>query len=73
VPPFFLTDGLAEPITVVSSELSDGTMFDCYKIIIKGIPADHSMDPGAQVTFRTMRVLVVFRWREETFMMTIPG
>ena len=41
----FLTDGLASPITIVSKELSDGTMADCYKIVVKSIPTDHKMGP----------------------------
>ena len=42
---FFLADGLAEPITIVSRTLSDGTTADCYKIVVKGIPTDHTMGP----------------------------
>ncbi len=41
----FLKKGLAEPITVVSKKLSDGSTADCYKIVVKGIPSDHSMGP----------------------------
>lgn len=41
----FLADGLAEPITIVSRTLSDGTTADCYKIVVKGIPTDHTMGP----------------------------
>lgn len=41
----FLADGLAEPITIVSKSLSDGSTADCYKIVVKGIPTDHTMGP----------------------------
>ena len=41
----FLQDGLAEPITIVSRTLSDGSTEDCYKIVVKGIPTDHKMGP----------------------------
>jgi YHYH protein len=41
----FIAAGLAEPISVVSKTLSNGTTADCYKIVSKGTPADHSMGP----------------------------
>ena len=41
----FLTNGLSEPITIVSKTLSDGSTADCYKIVTKGIPSDHQMGP----------------------------
>ena len=41
----FLKGGLDVPITIVSKELSDGTMADCYKIVVKSIPTDHKMGP----------------------------
>lgn len=41
----FLSGGLAEPITIVSRTLSDGTTADCYKIVVKSIPTDHAMGP----------------------------
>ncbi|PNW30295.1 YHYH protein [Formosa algae] len=41
----FIAEGLAEPITVVSRTLSDGTTADCYKIVTKGTPTDHDMGP----------------------------
>lgn len=42
---FFLTAGLIEPITIVSKTLSDGSVADCYKIVVSGTPSDHSMGP----------------------------
>jgi hypothetical protein len=41
----FITAGLAEPISIVSKTLSNGTTADCYKIVSKGTPTDHSMGP----------------------------
>ena len=41
----FLTGGLAEPITIVSRTLSNGTTADCYKIVTKNTPPDHTMGP----------------------------
>ena len=41
----FITEGLAEPITIVSRELSDGTTGDCYKIVTKATPTEHEMGP----------------------------
>lgn len=41
----FLAAGLAEPITVVSRTLSDGTTADCYKIVVNNTPSDHNMGP----------------------------
>ena len=41
----FLTNGVSEPITIVSKTLSDGSTADCYKIVTKGIPSDHQMGP----------------------------
>ncbi len=41
----FLSGGLAEPITVVSRTLSDGSTADCYKIVVNNTPTDHTMGP----------------------------
>jgi len=41
----FLSGGLSEPITIVSRTLSDGSTANCYKIVVKGIPTDHTMGP----------------------------
>jgi len=41
----FLTGGLAEPITIVSRSLSNGTTADCYKIVTKSTPTDHAQGP----------------------------
>ena len=41
----FLSGGLAEPITIVSRTLSNGTTADCYKIVTKSTPSDHNMGP----------------------------
>ena len=41
----FLQKGLAKPITIISRELSDGSMASCYKIVVKRIPTDHKMGP----------------------------
>ncbi|MFC6225902.1 YHYH protein [Hymenobacter artigasi] len=41
----FLTGGLSEPISTVSRTLSNGTTADCYKIVTKSIPPDHTMGP----------------------------
>ncbi|WP_179376624.1 YHYH protein [Winogradskyella wichelsiae] len=41
----FLNEGLAEPITIESRELSDGTTADCYKIVVTSVPTDHDMGP----------------------------
>ncbi|MCG1036758.1 YHYH protein [Polaribacter sargassicola] len=41
----FLPAGLAEPISVVSRTLSDGTKADCYKIVVTATPTDHEMGP----------------------------
>ncbi len=41
----FLSGGLAEPITIVSRTLSNGTTADCYKIVTKSTPPDHNMGP----------------------------
>jgi hypothetical protein len=41
----FLSDGLAEPISIVSRTLSTGTTADCYKIVTKSSPTDHTMGP----------------------------
>ena len=37
-PYLFLAEGLAMPVSVVSSTLSDGTQADCNKIVIRSIP-----------------------------------
>ena len=42
---YFIEEGLAEPITIVSRTMSDGTTADCYKIVVKGVPTDHAMGP----------------------------
>lgn len=41
----FISDGLAEPISVVSRTLSNGSTVECYKIVARGIPTDHNMGP----------------------------
>lgn len=41
----FIASGLAEPISIVSKTLSNGTTADCYKIVSKGTPTDHPMGP----------------------------
>jgi hypothetical protein len=41
----FIAAGLSEPITTVSRTLSNGTTADCYKIVTKSTPTDHSMGP----------------------------
>lgn len=41
----FLTAGLAEPISIVSRTLSNGATVDCYKIVTKSTPSDHTMGP----------------------------
>lgn len=41
----FLTEGLSEPITVVSRTMSNGSTVDCYKIVSKSTPPDHAMGP----------------------------
>ncbi|MFA7325101.1 MAG: YHYH protein [Candidatus Kapaibacterium sp.] len=41
----FLSGGLAEPITIVSRTLSDGSTADCYKIVVNNTPSDHTMGP----------------------------
>lgn len=42
---YFIAAGLAEPISVVSKTLSNGTTVNCYKIVSKGTPTDHQMGP----------------------------
>ena len=42
---YFLSGGLSEPISVVSRTLSDGSTADCYKIVTKSIPPDHTQGP----------------------------
>ncbi|TDT43839.1 YHYH protein [Maribacter spongiicola] len=41
----FLSGGLAEPISIVSRELSDGSTADCFKIVVTSTPTDHEMGP----------------------------
>jgi hypothetical protein len=41
----FLFGGLAEPISIVSRELSDGSTADCYKIVVTSTPTEHEMGP----------------------------
>lgn len=41
----FLSAGLAEPITTVSRTLSNGTTAECYKIVTKSTPTDHTQGP----------------------------
>lgn len=41
----FLSGGLAEPISIVSKTLSTGETVDCYKIVTKSTPPDHTMGP----------------------------
>jgi hypothetical protein len=42
---YFLNAGLAEPISIVSRTLSNGSTVDCYKIVSKSTPSDHAMGP----------------------------
>jgi hypothetical protein len=42
---YFLSGGLAEPISVVSKTLSNGKTVDCYKIVTKSTPTDHNQGP----------------------------
>ncbi|MDN3620372.1 YHYH protein [Polaribacter undariae] len=42
---YFLSGGLADPITIVSRTLSDGSTADCYKIVATSTPTDHTMGP----------------------------
>lgn len=44
-PTLFLDGGLAEPITIESRTLSDGTTADCYKIVVTSLATDHDMGP----------------------------
>ena len=41
----FLTGGLSEPISIVSRTLSNGSTADCFKIVTKSTPTDHTMGP----------------------------
>ena len=41
----FLSGGLAEPISTVSRTLSNGIAADCYKIVTKSTPTDHTQGP----------------------------
>ena len=41
----FQAGGLAEPITEVDCELSDGSMSRCYQVVIPGEPSDHDVGP----------------------------
>lgn len=41
----FLSGGLAEPISIVSRTLSNGTTADCFKIVTKSTPTDHAQGP----------------------------
>ncbi|MGJ8551196.1 YHYH protein [Winogradskyella wichelsiae] len=41
----FLPGGLAEPISIESRTLSDGSKADCYKIVVTSTPTDHAMGP----------------------------
>ena len=41
----FIPNGLAEPISIVSRTLSDGSTADCYKIVSTSTPTDHNMGP----------------------------
>ncbi len=45
----FLTAGLAEPISIVSKALSNGTTADCYQIVTKSTPSDHAQGPWCPV------------------------
>jgi hypothetical protein len=45
----FLSGGLAEPISIVSRTLSNGTTADCYKIVSKSTPPDHDMGPWCPI------------------------
>lgn len=44
-PALFLAGGLATPITEESCTLSSGATTTCYKLLIKGAPADHAVGP----------------------------
>ncbi len=44
-PTHFLSGGLAQEITTIACTLSDGTVTDCYQIVITNQPADHQMGP----------------------------
>ncbi|WP_233268595.1 YHYH protein [Cellulophaga sp. L1A9] len=41
----FLSGGLAEPISIETRTLSDGSAAECYKIVVTSIPTDHEMGP----------------------------
>ena len=45
----FISDALAEPISIVSRTLCNGFTVECYKIVAKGIPADHNMGRGVNI------------------------
>ena len=44
-PAYILADGLESDITEVDCTLSDGSETTCYRIEIKGAPADHAVGP----------------------------
>lgn len=48
-PDHFLTGGLTEAISIVSKTLSNGTTADCYKIVTKSTPTDHTQGPWCPV------------------------
>ncbi|NOS93335.1 MAG: YHYH protein [Cyclobacteriaceae bacterium] len=41
----FLSSGLAEPISMVTRTLANGTSAKCYKIVTKSTPSDHVQGP----------------------------
>ncbi len=41
----FLSGGLAEPISIVSRTLSNGSTVECFKIVSTSTPSDHTMGP----------------------------
>lgn len=44
-PLLFLKDGVNVKISTIGCTLSNGTSTNCYQIISKGVPTDHSMGP----------------------------
>lgn len=44
-PSLFITESLVEKITTVQHKLSDGSMAECYKIVVKSVPHEHKMGP----------------------------
>ncbi|MBQ4830541.1 YHYH protein [Alteromonas sp. MMG017] len=44
-PDYFLAAGLAETITTTACTLTDGTITECYKVVINGAPANTEIGP----------------------------